>query len=43
MRAGAAGDQRQPALVVDAGGSLLAVWLDISRPDPGVYFTRSAR
>ncbi|MCM2257341.1 MAG: glycoside hydrolase [Vicinamibacteria bacterium] len=40
---GAEGDQRQPALVVDAGGQLLAVWLDFSRPDPGIYFARSAR
>ena len=37
------GNQQQPALSVDASGRLLAVWLDFSKADSGVYFARSLR
>jgi hypothetical protein len=39
----AEGNQQQPDVVVDAHGSVLAVWLDFSKSDSGVYLARSGR
>jgi len=37
------GSQWQPDIYVDATGSVLAVWVDLSKPASGIYFARSIR